>query len=381
MLHNDDRRYGVIGFSLVLIITLVGLFYFIGQIDRSSSVGPRSYDMGLILWTPYGEKTPDDIARLGVGLTLDNSEHILVQVPWSAYESSALEKVTWMSEIAIEHERGLTIALDWMDKDRTNLLHTRGKEWSFKDRNVTEKFILEVSEIAAKYKPNYFILGVEVDFLARKHSDEFRYFIDLYKRAYKIIKKQSPKTQVTVTFQFEATMSMHEDKISFPSEPVVVAFGPLLDTIGLAVYPCQMVSHPDELPIDYFTSVIPPNTPVAIFETGWPVNDYNKYDETSQADYLGWLLGVASTVSIDPLIWVSTIDSKNSKEEDTRLETNPCSSVVSHWSQYIGLWDNTGKGKLATNTWKLWLKKAPRIMESHEEATKDQIDRITKPAY
>ena len=120
--HIKIRLTGLIGYALILIAAITVSLYFIGQIKQSNSVGLRSYDMGMMLWTPDGEKTPDVIARKAVGFTLDNSEHILVQVPWSPYIGSAIKKAAWMSKIAIEHKRGLTIALDWMDQDRVNLL-------------------------------------------------------------------------------------------------------------------------------------------------------------------------------------------------------------------------------------------------------------------
>lgn len=378
MLRTNNRDFAFNLLMIVLAVVLGGWFIFSGKIEHSISVGPRSYEMGLILWTPFGEETPEDMASRGVDLILNNSEHILVQVPWAPYSDSVIQKVTWMSEIATQHDRRLTIALDWMDKNRNDLLKVDGRVWSFNDLYIKDRFIRDVSAIAEKYQPEYFILGVEVDYLARKNPDEFRYFVDFYRYAYDSIKAISPTTKVTVTFQFEETKGMHGGDIPFLAEPYVEAFGNLLDILGLAVYPCQIVNHPDELPIDYFTSVIPPNVPVAIFETGWPANSY---DEEAQAEYLGWLLSVANTITVDPLIWVSTIDSKNPLEEDTVLASNPCSSVVSHWSQYLGLWKNNGSEKMAANIWKYWLHEAPRITESHEEATKGQINHTTKPHY
>ncbi len=367
-------------FIAILIFVLGGWAFFASQIERSAPGGPRSFEMGLIFWPPFGEETPETLAGLGVGLTLENSEHILVQVSWSPHTSSAFDKVAWMSNLAQKNEHALTIAFDWMDEDRIGLRDTAGNTWSFDDPKVRDSFTHEASAIAAKYQPDFLLLGVEVDFLAKNNPEEFRDFVSLYQRVYRSVKEKSRSTRVSVTFQLESMKEMIENKNSLVESPIVIAFGPLLDILGLSVYPCQSVLHPDFLPMDYFASVIPAETPVAIFETGWPTGEN---DEHVQASYVAWLLSVASTVSVNPLIWASTMDGDWEVQSESIATGSlpPCSGRVSGWSKHLGLWKANGAPKNAASVWKDWHRRSPQFRAAQGEAKEAQKDHEAKLRY
>lgn len=367
---------GLASFTIALSLVFGGWVFFVHQIDRSAPGSPRSFQMGLNYWTPFGSETSDSLASLGLGVTLENSEHILIQVPWSPITPSALKSVNWLGNIARESGHALTIAFDWMSEDRTNLRNQNEEYWSFDNPKVRGYFTQEAASIAAYYKPDFLILGVEVDFLARTNPKEFVEFVTLYQEVYGVVKDKSPNTRVTVTFQFESLRAKVEDTISLTHSPIVAAFGPLLDIFGLSVYPCQSVANPDDLPLDYFSSSISPDTPTAIFETGWPTDES---DEHVQAAYVNWLLSVASTVSVNPLVWTSTIDGggENKSEENTP----PCGGRVSEWSNRLGLWRINGTPKRAVDVWQYWYKKSPRISAAQEEAIGVQTGHEAKLHY
>lgn len=369
---------GLLEFIVLVTAVFAGWIFFIGQIERSVVGDPRSFEMGLIFWPPLGEETPEDLANLGVGITLSNSEHVLVQVPWSPNDPSAFEKAAWMSELARNHEHALTIAFDWMDEDRAGLRDPTSDAWSFESLKVRDSFTSEASAIAAKYQPNFLLLGVEVDFLAKNRPEEFRNFVSLYQRVYRKIKEESPSTQVSVTFQLESMKEMIGHENSLVESPIVEAFGPLLDILGLSVYPCLSTIHPDDLPIDYFTSVIPPNTPAAIFETSWPTRED---DEKVQTAYVTWLLGIANTISVNPLIWTSTIDGEAPSKKITTDSSPACSGPVSEWNKHLGLWRPDGTPKLAAKTWQDWYRESPQITVAREEAIKVQKGHGAKLRY
>ena len=68
----------------------------------------------------------------------------------------------------------------------------------------------EATIIAATHQPNFLLLGVEVDFLARNDPDAFSSFVRLYEETYYKVKKVSPSTRISVTFQFESLKRMLE---------------------------------------------------------------------------------------------------------------------------------------------------------------------------
>jgi len=339
------------------------------QGHRSPQSGQRSFAMGLAYWPAQGEKTTQSNAQMGVGLALENSEHILVQIPWSPFMKSAPKRAAWMAGLANSHGHSLTIAIDWIDEDRKGSLNTGSGEWSFADAWAREKFLSDVEFLARKYKPQFMVLGVEVDFLAHYRPKLFQSFVSVYEPAYHAVKRKSPATQVAVSFQFEHLRDTRGTLNTIGESPIVTAFGPLLDVLGLSVYPCRVVGHPNDLPANYLSSVIANKTPVAIFETAWPTN---LSDEEIQKAYVEWLLSIASSVSSGLLIWVSATDGEEIQDFEMRNGPNPCSGKVANWKNRLGLWRVDGTPKLAVVSWQKWLVNIPRLRAMEGEAIMDQ---------
>ncbi|MBT6488313.1 MAG: hypothetical protein HOK97_01010 [Deltaproteobacteria bacterium] len=357
----------------LLVCVLGGWVLVTGQDHRSPPAGQRSFAMGLAYWPAQGEKTTQADAQTGVGIALENSEHILVQIPWSPFMKSAPERAAWMAGLANSHGHSLTIAIDWIDEDRKGSLNTGVGEWSFENAWARERFLSDIELLARRYKPQFMVLGVEVDFIAHHKPELFQSFVTVYESAYRAVKSKSPETQVAVSFQFEHIFEHIRDSRgtwnTIGEYPVVTAFGPLLDVLGLSVYPCRFVEHPTDLPADYLSSVITNKTPVAIFETAWPTN---LSDEKIQKSYVEWLLGIANSVSSGLLVWVSATDSEAIQDFESINGPGPCSGKVATWKNRLGLWRVDGAPKLALVSWQKWLVNIPRVRAMEGEAITDQ---------
>jgi hypothetical protein len=353
----------------VLVCVLGGWVLATGQGHRSPPAGQRSFAMGLAYWPVQGDKTTHALAHAGVGVTLENSEHVLVQIPWSPFMKSAPDRAAWMAGLANSHGHSLTIAIDWIDEDRQGPLNTGAGEWSFENAWTREKFLSDAELLAGRYKPQFMVLGVEVDFMARNKPELFQSFVTVYELAYHAVKRKSPATQVAVSFQFEHIRDLGGTSKTIGESPIVTAFGPLLDVLGLSVYPCQFVRHPTDLPADYLSSAIANKTPVAIFETAWPTN---LSDETVQKSYVEWLIAMANSVSSGLLIWISATDGEAAQDFERRNGPGPCSGEVATWKNSLGLWRVDGVPKLAAVSWQKWLVNIPRVRVIEGEAIMDQ---------
>jgi hypothetical protein len=274
-----------------------------------------------------------------------------------------------MAGLANSYGHSLTIAIDWIDEDRKGPLNTGAGEWSFKNAWARERFLSDVELLARRYKPQFMVLGVEVDFMAQSKPELFQSFVIVYESAYRAVKRKSPATQVTISFQFEHIRDSRGTSNTIGESPIVTAFGPLLDVLGLSVYPCQFVGHPTDLPADYLSSVIANKTPVAIFETAWPTN---LSDEKIQKSYVEWLLGIANSVSSGLLVWISATDGEATQGFERRNGPGPCSGKVAAWRNSLGLWRVDGAPKLAVVSWQKWLVNIPRVRAMEGEAITDQ---------
>ena len=314
----------------------------------------RSFEMGMAFWVPQTTESKGFEVKKSLKLMLDNSDHILLQIPWSPIMKSPLRNAEWMGALSKTHKRPLTIALDWMGEDRRILHDSDTKRWSFGERDVKNKFLSDVTYLVSQYEPQFILLGVEVDFLGIQNPQEFRNFVSLYSDAYKIIKSQSPKTLISVSFQFENLLDIKDPELLITQTPIVKSFGPLLDTLGLSVYPCQKFLNARDIPADYISSEIPKGLDFAIFETGWPAQGK---DELAQLHYVNWILNATSSLSANLLVWISAVDTDSGDAYNFNQRSPICSSPVSRWKKHLGLWTILGGEKAGRASWKLWFKK------------------------
>lgn len=151
----------------LLVCVLGGWVLVTDQSQRSAQTGQRSFAMGLAYWPAQGEQTPRRDAQLGVKTVLENSEHILVQIPWSPLMKSAPERAAWMAGLANTHGYSLTIAIDWIDEDRKEPFNIGGGNWSFENPWNREQFLSDVEFLASRYKPEFIVLVMMQNGLVR----------------------------------------------------------------------------------------------------------------------------------------------------------------------------------------------------------------------
>ena len=160
-------------------IFCLGLIFFIPKISAGESIS-RSFEMGLIYWPPLAIKNQQEIITTGIDRTINYSDILVAQVPWSATDSNIAKNSQWIARIAKKHRRRLIIALDWLEPARKSLRDKKKSYWSFTDSEISQLFISTVLKAARTHNPNYFLLGVEVNYLALNSSKKFRAFLTIF---------------------------------------------------------------------------------------------------------------------------------------------------------------------------------------------------------
>lgn len=313
---NIARKLGPALLAVCLLWPVVGL--------------ARSFEMGMIYWPPQGAATPPDLIGKGIGLTLENSDHMLVQLPWSPAQTNLAELASWIAGIAHEHHKHLTIAVDWQEATRVRVL---GKPWRFTDEATRRQFITSLADAAQRHRPDYFVVGVEVNYYAR--SADFLSFIETYRQTRAKIKEVSPETKVLVTFQYEALREHN-------NFDVIKSFD--LDILGIATYPHLAGVKPRDVSTKYFSALDAFKMPVGFFETSWPGQD-------GQAEYARQILPTCRDLDARLLIWTATTDTEALPEVEadrTKFE------VEANWMRHLGLWTLDGKPKPAAAIWQQW---------------------------
>ena len=307
----------------------------------------RNFEMGLIYWPPATLENRKDLVRVGIDRTISYSDIMVAQISWSPVDSKIYQKALWIANLAKKHKRRLIIALDWLEPSRENLRDKKKYNWSFSDNKVSQRFISSVLTATKKCKPDYIVLGVEVNYLALYNPKEFRAFLATFQEARKQIKKFSPETLISVSFQYELLAGYDSSRGSSETMEVLDAFGRSLDIVGMSIYPHLAGLLPNELGAHYFNKLKAINQPIGIFETAWPAGD--KKGESRQSDYLQMLLPKANKLGVKLVVWTSSVDTSQPPPQKEKLGNG-----IPLWAYELGLWTLHGHPKAATPTWINW---------------------------
>ena len=100
---------------------------------------------------------------------------------------------------------------------------------SFADPALASAYLNQVSCLAA-LKPEYLVLGPEVNFINVFNHAEWINFIPVYSQAYELAKTISPTTQVGLSFQYDG---LRRDRLISGDDWSILTTGPRRDFIAL----------------------------------------------------------------------------------------------------------------------------------------------------
>ncbi len=309
----------------------------------------RTTALGMIFWPPWRDAAEAErLAPLGVGLTLGHSDELYVQLPWApAAAAATVQQAAWLSGIAAEHHRPLTIALDWQDPSRRML--QGGAGWSFGDSSTRQAFLTTVDQLLTRYHPDRLVLGVEVNYYARLRPGDFAAFVELYREARTRIKGASPATAVLVTFQYELLRGCDPGWPGGEDLAPVHAFGEGLDLLGFSLYPHLAGITAGELPDGYLAGVtaLAPAGGWGICETAWPAGN----NDAVAAEYLKRLRVQCERYGARLLIWTATMDTA---ELPATNADAAAFAAAGDWMRRLGLFTREGAAKPAAAVWDRW---------------------------
>jgi hypothetical protein len=151
-------------------------------------------------------------------------------------------------------------------------------------------------------------------------KDDFGNFKSLYAEAYDDVKKISPDTQVTVTFQYEDLQGLLPTEDShFPDWPLVRAFDPKIDLITISTYPSFVYGSAAAIPRNYYSALTGfTKHPIAIAEMGYAsaagAQGMNNGTEADQKAYLARMIDEAGALKMPFVVWFAGWDPSFAKD-------------------------------------------------------------------
>ncbi len=372
---------------LLLMATWIAVAVAIAGCGRGSSASTREAKSGPARSFMMGFSTvPRELNARAYAdtfnLAAQQGEMVLIQrtPPWSDFLPGASISPDTAGTTASEKKQiaskklKLFFAIDPTDgatgRDRLADLPASLAGKNFTDADVRAAFLSYAKYVAVNYKPQYLALGVEMNQYYQKDKAGFASFQTLYAQAYDEVKKISPQTQVTVTFQYEdlqgllPTADQH-----FPDWQLVRAFDPRLDFVAISTYPSFAFASAAAIPADYYTQLAAfTDRPIAIAQMGYAsapdAQHLNDGTEQDQAAFLKRALADAAQMRMPFVVWFAAWDPSFAKDNAYNV------------FRYIGLLRSDGSEKPAWRTW-VTAARRPYAPGSQEKAAAAPGRRLT----
>jgi hypothetical protein len=294
------------------------------EADVEPTSGPaRSFMMG---FSSLPRELNADAYEDAIDFADRHGDLVLIQrsVPWADFVPNAeisdeTAHNTASEKKAIDKD-GLSLffAIDPTDgatgRDRLSNLPVSLAGKKFDDPAVRAAFISYAEYVALNYKPDYMALGVEMNLYYEKNRDDFENFKSLYAEAYDAVKKKSPQTQVTVTFQYEDLQGLlpREDR-HFADWQLVSAFDPRSDFTAISTYPSFAFPNAAAIPESYYTQLRAfTDKPIAIAEMGYAStagsDGVNSGTEQDQSAFVERIMDEAEAMDMPFVVWFAIWD-------------------------------------------------------------------------
>ncbi len=316
-------------FNLHRFVILILLISMVFSCSKSEDLYFK--EVGSLLW--INGQHEDTAIKNAVQHTLENSSIIIAQVNWSPRDSSFFDNAAWYFSLAKDHGKSFMIAIDWQKIDRSC---TNG-DWSFEDEATAKLFKKDMIRLLNAYNPDYFNLGVEVNYYALTSPDGFRAFASVFRELKGELKQLKPDVKVGLSYQLELLYGYHNGWNETNSLATLDNLLGDIDYLGISTYP-NMVSERKQSDILFSSTYLDSLTtkyslPIGISETAVSSKLFN---EEQRKAYVKNIFQKASDLNLKFVIWGSMIDGNGDNL----------------WTDKIGLLNKDGKTKNEFSLWK-----------------------------
>ncbi len=217
---------------------------------------------------------------------------------------------TLENDVKVAKSKGMEIylAFEVLSPERESLELPSGLSGDFSNENVKQAYLDMVKNVAKTYKPDYFILNVEINLHKQHNPIDYDNYKAVYEEAYDIVKSVSSKTLVAISLSYQDFNGKDcfdsEDTLTFGS---FVQDFPKQDIFAVSTYPL-CYGNPKNIPSDLFTRLnVLSEKPLFISEIGYPSESFFgiKSNENIQAEFVEKIKSLEGAEIIN---YVSLID-------------------------------------------------------------------------
>ncbi len=256
-------------------------------------------------------------------------------------------------DLVRQYDLALLFAIDPTDGavQRTRIAglpETPQPEEGFLREDVQQALVAYAIYIATNYEPEYLVLGVEINMLRARSPEQFRGFLQAYRRAYDAVKSIRPDIKVFPTFQLEDLLGQLTQQHP-PQWEAVEAFGRRLDVLAISTYPylSSAIRLVREIPAGYYSQLRDRFAgEILISEAGYASATIEGHSwvgsEREQEQFLRRLLEDAEANGFGAVVWVAERDPMQSRQGGAAVLND------------VGLRFSDGADKIAWAVWEEW---------------------------
>ncbi|MCG7893313.1 MAG: hypothetical protein JAZ12_02555 [Candidatus Thiodiazotropha taylori] len=301
-------------------------------------------------------------------------------VPWeeaskdSKYHEN-MESLLGKRVESITDNQKIAVGVNFLGKDRSTLAAYWGAEdslprpgkWNNLNINhpdVINAYISYCRSMITRFKPDYFIYGMEVDSVELDiQSAEFRALESMVSIVYETLREEFPELPLVLTFTLAPEEDMDKHKL------MVQKLLPYSDIYAVSFYPYlfdEIGGDADKIPPNLISRVRTyiGNKPFAIAETGFNAKTWHLLSrfiwipgsEDSQAKFVDFLLSEANRLNAVFVNWWVPRDLDRLWEKMQEAGADP---ILSQWNSN-GLVDSEGTPRKGLKVWKSWQDKPIR---------------------
>ncbi len=174
-----------------------------------------------------------------------------------------------------------------------------------------DKYIAGMQQYISKYKPKYFGIGIEINWMYRDAPNDFNGFVAFFDEAAEKLKSISPETKIFTVFQLEMMKGLqgglYGKTNSEATQWDLFSRFPKADIIAFTTYPGLIYKNPEDIPQDYYSNIKQfVNKDVIFTEIGWSRTTMAAGWVSSpekQAQFINTFFALTKDVNPKVIIW------------------------------------------------------------------------------
>lgn len=210
------------------------------------------------------------------------------------------------------------------------------------DEKTKQEYRNSAINFIKKYKPKYFAIGIEINTLYEKFSQDFNEFATFYNEVYDSLKSESPNTNVFTIFQLEKMKGLNGGLFGGENDKnnnqwfLMDKFKS--DLAAFTTYPSLIYKDPSDIPPDYYSEIKSHTSKrIAFTEIGWhsaPSPIGWESSQNKQSQFISIFFNLTKNLNKEMSIWSFLYDQKTME---------PFNSM--------GLFENNGNPKKSWSAW------------------------------